>query len=1226
MGSAKKRGGSEAAEEPAAAAPGGGSAGGGGGGGGGGSSGRPREHRKHRHRGGERRGKRSRSRGERGGGGSSSGGSRRAAGEEPSRGSHGRSGDGERRRRERREEREDGAPPAKTPVGETSLSVEETNKLRAKLGLKPLDSAPAKKEAGTQEEPVVAEALNPLAQRQRQEIRERLAAAKEKRLLNQRLGKVRPLGEEAPWLDDAAAWIERSRQLQRQKEMAQKRAKLLEEMDQEFGVSSLVEEDFLRRKRELYSARDLQGLTVEHDLEAFKEGETLVLTLKDKGVLEEREDVLENAGLAAAERAREALELRKKKPNYDPYDLEEAPAPAQAALRRDPLPQYSEAPARPSFRLGAGGALPADLGVPPGPAPPGPAPHSLQLPPLRPAHDYLTPQEMREGFRRCRRRVRRLRRKEKALKADELLPGAPPDPYRDFGSRTRGRGRRKEEEEEEAEEEVEKGEEVEKEEEEKGKGGKEEGGEGQEKTPPEPPENRDPQVESSSDEEVPPDSPAPLEEDEAERELQLQLERGRRLRQLQQLRQNATEKVLERIRDFDDFLMDFDDVSTDFDDISTDFDDISTDFDDILMDFDDILMDFDDLINFEYFCRIRSVFQPFSSRLEHFVDPHLVLWVLFSPQAKLLEEMDQEFGVSSLVEEDFLRRKRELYSARDLQGLTVEHDLEAFKEGETLVLTLKDKGVLEEREDVLENAGLAAAERAREALELRKKKPNYDPYDLEEAPAPAQAALRRDPLPQYSEAPARPSFRLGAGGALPADLGVPPGPAPSGPAPHSLQLPPLRPAHDYLTPQEMREGFRRCRRRVRRLRRKEKALKADELLPGAPPDPYRDFGSRTRGRGRRKEEEEEEAEEEVEKGEEVEKEEEEKGKGGKEEGGEGQEKTPPEPPENRDPQVESSSDEEVPPDSPAPLEEDEAERELQLQLERGRRLRQLQQLRQNATEKVLERIRGAGGGGGAAPPPTDPRGGNIVFNATSEFCRTLGEIPTYGLAGNREEQEELLALERAGRPSPPGPPDSEGDENVGWSSVNLAEERQHPEFSASSTTILDEEPIVNRGLAAALLLCQNKGLLETTVQKVPRVKAPNKSLPSAVYCIEDKMAIDDKYSRREEYRGFTQDFKEKEGYRPDVKIEYVDETGRKLTPKEAFRQLSHRFHGKGSGKMKTERRMKKLDEEALLKRMSSSDTPLGTVALLTEKQKAQKTPYIVLSGSGKSMNANTITK
>ena len=36
-----------------------------------------------------------------------------------------------------------------------------------------------------------------------------------------------------------------------------------------------------------------------------------------------------------------------------------------------------------------------------------------------------------------------------------------------------------------------------------------------------------------------------------------------------------------------------------------------------------------------------------------------------------------------------------------------------------------------------------------------------------------------------------------------------------------------------------------------------------------------------------------------------------------------------------------------------------------------------------------------------------------------------------------------------------------------------------------------------------------------------------------------------------------------------------------LPGSQAFRQLSHRFHGKGSGKMKTERRMKKLDEEAV---------------------------------------------
>lgn len=32
-------------------------------------------------------------------------------------------------------------------------------------------------------------------------------------------------------------------------------------------------------------------------------------------------------------------------------------------------------------------------------------------------------------------------------------------------------------------------------------------------------------------------------------------------------------------------------------------------------------------------------------------------------------------------------------------------------------------------------------------------------------------------------------------------------------------------------------------------------------------------------------------------------------------------------------------------------------------------------------------------------------GSNIILNSTSEFCRNLGEIPTYGLAGNREDDQ-----------------------------------------------------------------------------------------------------------------------------------------------------------------------------------------------------------------------------
>lgn len=73
--------------------------------------------------------------------------------------------------------------------------------------------------------------------------------------------------------------------------------------------------------------------------------------------------------------------------------------------------------------------------------------------------------------------------------------------------------------------------------------------------------------------------------------------------------------------------------------------------------------------------------------------------------------------------------------------------------------------------------------------------------------------------------------------------------------------------------------------------------------------------------------------------------------------------------------------------------------------------------------------------------------------------------------------------------------------------------------------------------------------------------------------------IDAKFSKRDRYAGPLSEFKDLKNFKPDVKLEYVDELGRQLNAKEAFRQLSHKFHGKGSGKNKTEKRTKKIKEE-----------------------------------------------
>ena len=65
-------------------------------------------------------------------------------------------------------------------------------------------------------------------------------------------------------------------------------------------------------------------------------------------------------------------------------------------------------------------------------------------------------------------------------------------------------------------------------------------------------------------------------------------------------------------------------------------------------------------------------------------------------------------------------------------------------------------------------------------------------------------------------------------------------------------------------------------------------------------------------------------------------------------------------------------------------------------------------------------------------------------------------------------------------------------------------------------------------------------------------------------------------------------------YKPDVQLKYVDDYGRQMTQKEAFKHLSHQFHGKGSGKQKTEKHLKKIKEERKKEAQSVMDSGQGT--------------------------------
>ena len=84
-------------------------------------------------------------------------------------------------------------------------------------------------------------------------------------------------------------------------------------------------------------------------------------------------------------------------------------------------------------------------------------------------------------------------------------------------------------------------------------------------------------------------------------------------------------------------------------------------------------------------------------------------------------------------------------------------------------------------------------------------------------------------------------------------------------------------------------------------------------------------------------------------------------------------------------------------------------------------------------------------------------------------------------------------------------------------------------------------------------------------------------------------------------------------YKPDVDLSYHDENGRKQTSKEAWKALSHKFHGKGSGKMKTEKRLKKILDEKKKEAMASGDTPLSMNRAFQIRQEKTGQAHFVLS-------------
>ena len=216
-----------------------------------------------------------------------------------------------------------------------AASIEEINKLRKSMGMKPLPVPRANTSdqrqtpdtsAKDEDAPSTLETREALAYDNFRNVREAEEARKRREEKALAIKKAREKAQRSAVLEgkgladlndgaevDTRSWLKS--QKKRQKAIAKARKLEEEQAAADAAAAAAVQ----------YTSEDLAGIKVGHDMSNFLDEDEQILTLKDTNILgeEEDEDELENRNILEREKLKEKLDLKKKKPVYDPTDFDD---------------------------------------------------------------------------------------------------------------------------------------------------------------------------------------------------------------------------------------------------------------------------------------------------------------------------------------------------------------------------------------------------------------------------------------------------------------------------------------------------------------------------------------------------------------------------------------------------------------------------------------------------------------------------------------------------------------------------------------------------------------------------------------------------------------------------------------------------------------------------------------------------------------------------------------
>ncbi|KAL6710654.1 hypothetical protein ACN47E_007711 [Coniothyrium glycines] len=520
------------------------------------------------------------------------------------------------------------------------------------------------------------------------------------------------------------------------------------------------------------------------------------------------------------------------------------------------------------------------------------------------------------------------------------------------------------------------------------------------------------------------------------------------------------------------------------------------------------------------------------------------------------EQMQKE-----LEERERQAREAMQYTEADLAGVKVGHEIDQFDD-EDQILVLKDTAVDAEDDDELEAVALKEKERLQERLDSKKRKRVYDPNDVDES---GQKSI----LAQYDEeieGKKGKAFTLDGQGRTVEDVqAAADGAAKPNKIAISLDLlADDTPANDYMDLSEIK--MKKPKKKKSKKAKRERVADEDEML-NLPTE--------------------ETAADEMEVDEE--------------------ESAAPKQRKKKSVFDESLMDDN---DLQANL---AAQRQKALKKRKKMRPEDLaRQLREQESNPQVDVLDSTEGGDTAA----------LVIDETTEFVQNLG-------ANANDDEDDMRRKRRKSSHASEGIKsmgdipmnDEDGDVDMVQSYGEAAEAEDARARSKSrarsidiTDTGLEAEKTVDQGLGATLALLRQRGLVTQT----------NDDDRNALYrdrqkFLADKLKAEAEAERqrkvarereRSSARWNTMTPREREDwarkqnttadmsesrrlaeifnkeYKPNVELSYVDEHGRQMNQKEAFKQLSHQFHGKGSGNTKTKKYLDKVAAEK--KKMAES--------------------------------------